>query len=185
MSQDQQYKKWPVLKNNDADLQMELFALLTAHVTGDPYGDDGAFAASLARLPKGLKAMAATHWLDISLTLDSITWHFGNFGEARLVAETEAGLHELGLHELAECFAEAKELMTPLLAERVEGDGDPYEILERAGLRDRGEEIDRRVWASDDLGAGRSIIYEAWIRYARERPENVFQFPTSPVGDEA
>jgi hypothetical protein len=44
--------------------------------------------------------MAATHWLDISLTLDSITWHFGNFGEPGLVAETEAGLRELGLHEL-------------------------------------------------------------------------------------
>ena len=36
--------------------------------------------------------MAATHWLDISLTLDSITWHFGNFGEPHLVVETEAGL---------------------------------------------------------------------------------------------
>jgi len=35
--------------------------------------------------------MAATHWLDISLTLDSLTWHFGNFGERQLVAETEAG----------------------------------------------------------------------------------------------
>jgi hypothetical protein len=57
--------------------------------------------------------MAATHWLDISLTLDSITWHFGNFGEPQLVAETEAGLRELGLHELASCFVEAKELMLP------------------------------------------------------------------------
>jgi len=45
--------------------------------------------------------MAATHWLDISLTLDSITWHFGNFGEPHLVVETEAGLQELGLQELA------------------------------------------------------------------------------------
>jgi hypothetical protein len=74
--------------------------------------------------------------LDISLTLDSITWHFGNFGEPGLVAETEAGLRELFLHELAQCFVEARGLMAPLLAKRTEADGDPYEILERAGLRD-------------------------------------------------
>jgi len=66
--------------------------------------------------------MAATHWLDISLTLDSITWHFGNFGEPQPVAETEVGLRELGLHDLASCFAEAKELMIPLLARPAEAE---------------------------------------------------------------
>ncbi len=57
--------------------------------------------ANIASLPTVLRAMAVTHWLDISLTLDSLTWHFGNFGEPNLVAETEAGLRELGLDELA------------------------------------------------------------------------------------
>ena len=78
--------------------------------------------------------MAATHWLDVSLTLDSITWHFGNFGEPHLVAQTEAGLYELGLDDLALCFCEAKELMLPIMAERTEADGDPDEILKRKGL---------------------------------------------------
>ncbi len=118
--------------------------------------------------------MAATHWLDVSLTLDSITWHFGNFGESHLVAQTEAGLRELGLHDLALCFAAAKELMLPLLAQRTEADGDSYEILERAGLRTRARELDRRAWALDNLGPPRSAIYEAWIRYARQHPERVF-----------
>ena len=99
---------WPVLDNDDAGLLKEIQQLLTTTVAGDPYGDDGAFAASIAVLPPGLRAMAATHWLDISLTLDSITWHFGNFGEPQLIAETEAGLRELGLHELASCFVELK-----------------------------------------------------------------------------
>jgi len=36
-----------------------------------------ASAQILTTLPPGLRAMAATHWLDVSLTLDSITWHFG------------------------------------------------------------------------------------------------------------
>jgi hypothetical protein len=170
---------WPALEKGDADLQKELLQLLTIRVVGNPYSTDGSFAANIARLPSGLRAMAATHWLDISLTLDSISWHFGNFGEPGLVSQTEAGLHELGLHELAACFAEAKALMMPLLAQRTEADGDPYEILERACLRERADEIDRRAWELDNLGPGRSVIYNAWVRYTRQHPERVFGPSTS------
>lgn len=118
--------------------------------------------------------MAATHWLDLSLTLDSITWHFGNFGEPGLVEQTEEGLTELGLPDLASCFREAKELMVPLLAGRKEEDGDPYEILESRDLRQVGRAIDRRAWDLENLGPKRSVIYDAWVRYAREHPERVF-----------
>src|SRR5580698_5671298 len=97
-------KHYPSLEKDDAGLLSDIQAILSVRALGDPYSEDGAFALNLASLPPGLRAMAATHWLDISLTLDSITWHFGNFGEPYLVAETEAGLQELGLHELAICF---------------------------------------------------------------------------------
>lgn len=90
------------------------------------------------------------------------------------MTQTEAGLTELGLEELASCFREAKGLMVPLLAERKEEDGDPYEILETKGLRELGRAIDRHAWDLDNLGPGRSVIYEAWVRYAREHPEQVF-----------
>src|SRR5882757_8457808 len=136
------HQHWPVLEQDDEGLQNELMKLLTARAVGNPYATDGSFAANIALLPPGLRAMSATHWLDISLTLDSLTWHFGNFGERQLVAETEAGLRELGLHELASCFVEAKELMVPLLAQRTEAHGDPYEILEQAGLSARADELD-------------------------------------------
>jgi hypothetical protein len=165
---------WPVLKKDDAGLREEINQLLTTYAVGDPYGDDGTFASTIGRLPPGLRAMAATHWLDISLTLDSITWHFGNFGEPGLVALTEAGLRELDLSELADCFVEAKELMQPLLACRTEADGDPYEILERAGLQARAHEIDDRASALGNRGRGESVIYNAWIRYTREHPDRVF-----------
>jgi hypothetical protein len=168
-------QRWPALEADDAGLRKELGNLLTSRgARGDPSSSDGSFARGIAGLPRGLRAMAATHWLDISLCLDSITWHFGNFGELGLVAETEAGLRELGLSDLASCFVEAKELMLPLLAKRIELDGDPYEILERAGLRERGAEIDRRARALDALELDRSVIYEAWVRYARQNPEHVF-----------
>jgi hypothetical protein len=171
---------WPALEKDDAGLLEELQAVLTSRVVGDPYSTDGSFAMAIAQLPPGLRAMAATHWLDLSLTLDSITWHFGNFGEPNLVAETESGLRELGLQELADCFVEAKKLMMPLLTERTEADGDPYEMLERAGLKNRGDDIDRRAWAIDNLGPGKSVIYEAWIRYTRQHPERVFGPATVP-----
>ena len=119
--------------------------------------------------------MGATHWLDISLTLDSMTWHFGNFGEPGLVAVTEAGLTELGLDELASCFREAKELMVPLLSQKTEADGDSDEILEQRGLDWEATKINRRVWELRRLRPkGGSLIYDAWIRYARLHPENVF-----------
>jgi len=180
VDQSAKHQHWPALEKDDAALQKELMKLLSARVTGNPYSADGQFAESIALLPPGLRAMAATHWLDKSLTLDSITWHFGNFGEPRLVAHTEMGLHELGLHDLAQCFVEAKELMLPLLARRTEADGDPYEILEREGLKKRGDELDERASALDDLGPGRSLIYEAWIRYTRAHPERIFESEPQP-----
>lgn len=118
--------------------------------------------------------MAATHWLDLSLTLDTITWHFGNFGEPGLVAETEAGLRELGLHELAECFVAARELMVPLLSQRTESDGSLIEILEKAGMSSYADKIDRKAQSLDAPEPDQSAIYQAWIRYARKYPEQVF-----------
>jgi hypothetical protein len=166
-------ERWPFLMKDDDGLLEEIHAILTARVQGDPYSEDGGFAENLLALPMGLRAMAASHWLDISLTLDSITWHFGNFGEPGLVAHTTAALRELELLELAAVFDEAKDLMIPLLKERI-GEEDPNELLDRKGVRDRADQIDRRAWALDDLGPGQSLIYSAWVRYAREHPERVF-----------
>ncbi len=174
MDEDSSRRTWRELELNDADLLEEIQRRLTARASGDPYGGDGAFAANIANLAPGLKAMAATHWLDISLALDSITWHFGNFGEPGLVAATEAGLRELGLHELAVCFAEARDLMIPLLSHCTEADGNPYDILNQSGLQERGKELDDRAEAIADLARDESLIYEAWIRYARQHPERVF-----------
>lgn len=166
-------ERWPALRKDDADLQKELFAILSVRAEGNPYAPDGGFAQILATLPPGLRAMAATHWLDMSLTLDSITWHFGNFGEPGLVVATEAGLLELGLVELASCFHEAKELMMPLIAERT-GSEDSDDVLERKHLQQFAEELNRKARALRDTPSGESAIYDAWIRYTRQHPEHVF-----------
>lgn len=167
-------ERWPALRKDDEGLQEELESILKARVTGDPYAEDGSFARSLTDLPPGLRAMAATHWLDVSLTMDSITWHFGNFGEPGLVAATGAGLIELGLDDLAACFREAKELMSPLIPELTDPN-DFEDLLKRKGVDKRAEELDERAWALQGTRSGTSAIYEAWIRYTRRHPERVFE----------
>jgi hypothetical protein len=169
-------QKWPALDNDHEGLLKEIFALLTVRAKGNQYAKDGHFAANIAPLPVGLRAMAATHCLTISLTLDSTTWHFGNFGEPHLVAETEAGLRELGLHELAPCFSEAKELMLPVLAKRTDADDNFYEFLNKEDVEIQARELNKRAWALDNLGGKNSIIYNAWVRYTRQHPEKVFGF---------
>ncbi len=66
----------------DEELLKKIFSVLSKSVTSvaDPYSEDGSYAAAIASQPTGLRAMAATHHLDISLTMDDIGWHFLNFG---------------------------------------------------------------------------------------------------------
>ena len=66
-----------------------VFDLLKSNIQANPYAWDGALAREIRGLPPGLRAMAATHHLDVSLTLDDIGWHFLNFGHPSHVEETE------------------------------------------------------------------------------------------------
>ena len=54
--------------NDDQELLDEIFATLSRSVNplANPSGSDGTYAAAIGPLPKGLRAMAATHHLDIS-----------------------------------------------------------------------------------------------------------------------
>jgi hypothetical protein len=116
--------------------------------------------------------MAATHHLDISLTMDDSGWHFLNFGEPGLVRETEAGLRELGLGDIADCFLEAHAIVRPLKPEIKEAD-DYYECLESRGLMAKVNELTDKASQGQPIVSG-SRIYAAWIKYARARPESVF-----------
>lgn len=117
--------------------------------------------------------MAATHWLDVSLTLDGLIWHFGNFGEPALVTQTEEGLLELELNDLARIFHEAADLMRPFV-DQMSPEHLPDELLEKAGLTARGREIDSKAWDLSKSSTGGSAIYEAWVAYVRKHPERVW-----------
>lgn len=169
-----QQQQYPMLALSDEDLLDQIFAILSkpASAEADPYSEDGSYAAAIATLPTGLRAMAATHHLDLSLTMDDIGWHFLNFGEPGLVRETEAGLRELGLHDVADYFSEAYAIMQPLRAEIKEAD-EYQPSLESRGLMARIDELTDK--ASKTLPTlNDSAIYAAWVKYARAHPEKVF-----------
>jgi len=163
---------------SDEELMARLEKTLGEHAAdGDPYSDDGEFARNLESLPPGLRAMAATHFLDMSMSMDYLSWHFLNFGKPGLVRATEAGLRELGLEELAGLFGEAAGIMAPLRQEITNAD-QLDDVLERHGKLERLEQLHRQADLSihDDSREQfhESTIYGAWLRYARERPERVF-----------
>jgi hypothetical protein len=170
----EQKTRYPMLTLSDEELLKEIFSALSKSVSSvaDPYSEDGSYAATINSLPTGLRAMAATHHLDISLTMDDIGWHFLNFGEPGLVRETEIGLRELGLGEMANYFVEAHAIVSPLKPEIKEAD-DYYQCLESRGLMERINELTDKASATQPSLDG-SPIYAAWIKYARGHPEKVF-----------
>ena len=163
-------KKAHELSTEDDALTSRVFDLLKTRLHANPYGWDGAFAEEIRSLPAGLRAMAATHHLDVSLTMDDIGWHFLNFGHPSHVEETERGLRELGLPEVAAMFQEAYQLVQPHLVEiRVPG-GDFYGVMGRVGAMKRINELSGRASAA----IGEQGIYRHWADYAREHPDRVF-----------
>lgn len=63
--------------------------------------------------------------------------------------------------------------MTPLISEWADI-GDYDEMLKRKGVKQFAEELDRKAIALHKTPSGKSSIYDAWIRYARQHPERVF-----------
>jgi hypothetical protein len=58
--------------------------------------DDDSSVPELGFLPRGLRAKAATYELGVSLALDDLGWHFGNWRHLGLAQETLDGLGEHG-----------------------------------------------------------------------------------------
>ena len=165
---------YPELRLSDEMLLKELFAALTKSVDklADPYSEDGSYVAAINRLPIGLRSMAATHHLDISLTMDDIGWHFLNFGEPGLVRATEEGLRELGLPDMADWFNEAFGIVNPLKP-KISAADEYYDVLTQSGKMERIDELTDLASDKEPKVSG-SPIYSAWVSYTRKYPERVF-----------
>jgi hypothetical protein len=97
---------------------------------------------------------------------------------------------------MVEWFAEAEAIVPPFLKAFASGHfqhaaqsgqiSSPvhvyYEWLVPSGNRERFGKLSKLVWDRDkeaSVGVGR-LVYEAWVRYARLKPHNVFDVHRQP-----
>ncbi len=110
--------------------------------------------------------MAATYDLDVSLTLDCLGWHFGNWHDPEFAEETEAGLKELGANELAEVFKKAFLLAQDYWDEL--GAEDWIEWYSGSPFDEAMGSLNRKAW---DIHAGKAMgLFSYWAEYARLFP---------------
>ena len=119
------------------------------------------FVRELLSLPIGLRSMASTYELDVSITLDDLGWHFGNWPNKELAKMTIDGLVELGLQRHAELFNMAYV--------EVQKDWDKYSVDLRSwyhgsDLEYRLTSINKMMWA---LNKGDNGILASWVPYAK------------------
>jgi hypothetical protein len=152
-----------------------LAASLEARLADAPKGEYDVFLPAIRRLPAGLRAMAATHELDVSMTLDDLGWHFANWHNLELAEETSRGLKELEAHEVAAVFDQALTLVRPhwdTIGSLVAIDFQKFiEWYHGSELEVSLDPLNKRL--DDLLDASPRGLFEFWIRYARRYPERV------------
>ena len=131
--------------------------------------DSSEFVTEIQKLPIGLRAMAATYELDVSLVMDDLGWHFGNWHNTVLAEETIRGLDELGVTELAVIFKEAFQIALRYWDEL--GTKDWSKWYHDSPLENKVKPLNEQ--AGKILEAKKNGIFEYWVNYARKYPERI------------
>jgi hypothetical protein len=154
-----------------ASLDDELFKLLGKELEEriSVNRDSPEFVAEIQKLPIGLRAMAVTYELDVSLVMDDLGWHFGNWHNIVLAKETIRGLDELGATELAVIFKEAFQIALRYWDEL--GMKDWSKWYHDSPLEKEIKPLNEEAW--NILEAKKNGIFEYWVNYARKYPERI------------
>ena len=134
-----------------------------------PRPSDSRFLAMAKQIPLGLRAMAVTYYLDVSLALDDLGWHFGNYHSKRLAKETAWGLEELGAAELAHLFRKAFQLARKYWRELGRKNWDTW--YGESALSKSLDALNGRAW--EILRGKEYRIMGYWVDYARRYPERL------------
>src|SRR6266568_2627521 len=155
----------------DASSDAELFTILGKELEQSISAERRSpqFLSQMRNLPVGLRAMAATYELDVSLALDDLGWHFGNWHNPDLAEETARGLEELGAVELAGVFKEAFRLAVRHWNEL--GSREWAQWYHGSPLEKAVMPLNERAWAI--LEDKKSGIFDYRVDYARKYPERV------------
>jgi hypothetical protein len=137
----------------------------------------GNLTISIRSLPRGLRAMAATHRLDVSMAVNDLVWHFFNFYHRELCDETMRGLFELEAVEAAEIFKQALELVEPHWEKLGHLKESPRMFADwyvSSKLEASIKPLNSRLWKicseSPDYG-----LMQFWLTYTRKYPERLFE----------
>ena len=140
------------------------------------------FLARTRRLPVGLRAMAAIHQLDVSITLDDLGWHFANWHHRAYCEEQIWALRELELEEAAQIFAEAYACAQPWwdqIGQLVSQDFEAFtKWYSGSDLEAALDPFTRRLWDLCETlksQGKKNGLLESWAPYARKYPERVTQ----------
>jgi hypothetical protein len=128
---------------------------------------------TLETLPRGLRAMNGMWFFDVSMSCDSLAWHFGNQNDERDLRETLDGLRELEMPEVADMFEQMWEFMKPHMAALRSGDlggKDFTDWLEDIGAEEFADKKNDFIWAYCEK-LGKFGLLESWAPYARKYPE--------------
>jgi hypothetical protein len=150
-------------------LAAELQRLLPEEVREDP----DQYYRTLSSMPRGLRAMAGIYFFDVSITMDSLAWHFGNQHDVRDVGETLSGLRELELTEIAGYFEQTWKFLEPHRAALESGDFGGKEFgdwLVEIGVQALTDPWDEIIWERSEE-AGDMGLLASWPAYARKYPE--------------
>jgi len=165
----------------------QLFKLLSSELNHQlpeyVHGDYEILLQALRELPRGLRAMAAVHRLDVSMALDDLGWHFYNFNHRKLCDEIQWGLRELEATEAAELFEKAQALVEPHwgkieelreLSAKAESHSSFADWYNASGLEVALSPLNKKLWeicsASKDYG-----LMSYWLGYARKYPERLLE----------
>jgi hypothetical protein len=163
----------------DDALLKGLFAELSASVPAQLHEDLDELVARIQGLPPGLRAMAATHKLDVSMALDDLGWHFANWHHHGYCRETSLGLKELEAGEVSEIFDRAYSIAShqwEIIGELLEKGGSSFaQWYRRSELNATLAPLNRRLWEllKEASPGGEKGIFRYWVGYARKYPERV------------
>ncbi len=154
----------------DAQTDEEILHLLQAEletrIASQLHDDLDGLVAALRTLPDGFRAMAATYQLDVSITLDDLGWHFGNWHHHEYASETARGLRVLAATRPAELFEAAYLLAKQYWTEL--GADDWMDWYRSSPLKKALDPLNGEMWAV--CGDGLRIM-GWWVQYARRHPD--------------
>ena len=160
-----------VATKSDEELQ-KLLAAELMRLVGPASSDDlDTFVHHLSSLPRGLRAMAATYDLDVSITMDDLGFHFANWYHEPFAMETLRGLRELRATEAADLFERAFSVAKRHWA--FLASPEFVSTYFQSPLYAELAPLNQRFWALHGSRPGATPLLDLWAPYARRHPTNV------------